>query len=530
MARKDVVSRQKPPDARIERQIITGLIISDQFAKEVIPIYTPESLRLDYARTIAEWCVEYYGEYGEAPGKNIQDIYQTKVKSNLLDPERAEDVEDFLTSISEEYEADEAFNVKYVIDKAERHFKISSLQKHKADITKSIISGRVEEAEAAIANYRRVARVSSKSTRPLTDKEAVVSAFQKNIPLFTLPGALGRAISGFQRGFLGAVVGSSGSGKTWWLMWIAILAARAGFKVLFLSLEMSKEKIIFRIFHSILAAVTKSKYEKEPIHSPIFDCYHNQIGECKMKDRAGDVDVVDEEFENEEGNTEYKLYTYEFAPEDYKPCTHCRGRGGDGGKSYKAAIWWKESKRKLITPITALKKMKSMKRGNWLRGGDLVIEEFPSNTLTIKDFKAYLDNKEYYDGFEPDFIITDYADKFAPENPQQQYRHQLNDIWEAHKAIAQERNCVVVTASQSNTSRTGKTIKQGDWAEDIRKLNLVDMAWSINQTPAERRLGLTRSIIMKSRHEEFDQMRDIWILSDLRIGRPYIDSHDPMGG
>lgn len=512
MATKHTLSRKKPPDARIERQIITGLIIDSRFAREIIPIYTPESLRLDYARTIADWCVEYYQQYERVPGRMIEDIYATRSKS--LEETQAEDIEDFLSSISDEHAVDSTFNTDYMLDKAERHFRLNALQSIREGITRNIVGGRVDEAEQLIGNFRRVARAATQGVDPFVNDQSIINAFATGNSLVKMPGDFGRSLGSIERGFLIAVVGQAKTGKTWWLMIMALRAALMGFKVLFVSCEMSEGKMIIRLYQNLLSAPTP-KWAGVPLMIPQFDCVHNQLGTCDIRGHINTINI--------KGRGD-DLLDFHQAPKGYKPCAQCRQE-----RHYEPAVWHKQMVKDAVSAERAIKKMNSMKRGNFLRGGGLRIVEFPSNSLTMREFKAYLDNLSYYEGYEPDFIITDYADKFAAENTNQQYRHQLNEIWEGHKAIAQERHAVVITASQSNTARTGKDIKQGDFAEDIRKLNLIDLGFSINQKPDEKRIGLTRALVLASRHDDFDQLNEVWVLGQLKIGMPYIDSYDPYG-
>ena len=123
-----------------------------------------------------------------------------------------------------------------------------------------------------------------------------------------------------------------------------------------------------------------------------------------------------------------------------------------------------------------------------------------------------------------DCIITDYADKFRPEY-NKDYRHGINEIWEGHKGLAQDKNAIVITGSQSNTVRTGARIKQGSWAEDIRKLNLIDIGISLNITPEQKIKGMMEIGIMANRYDYFDVLGNINVLHQLKIGRPYLGGY-----
>ena len=150
-----MITRRTPLDSRIERQICQGLITSTRFIQELRPILKRDSLQLPFARTIAKWCLEFYDANNSAPGRTIQDVFIEKRKLDL-DSDQAELIEEFLTSISDEYERAEAFNVKYYLNKAETHLRSVSLQNLSKEISKAVTGGRIEEAEALAKGYERI--------------------------------------------------------------------------------------------------------------------------------------------------------------------------------------------------------------------------------------------------------------------------------------------------------------------------------------------------------------------------------------
>jgi len=457
----NIVSREKAPDGRFERSIITGMIVSTEFLQGILPIYQEGCLRIPFAQTVARWVLDYYKKYQVAPKKQIEDIFKDQ-KDSIPDPDEAKMVEDFLLDISNEYTKSETFNASYILDKAEKHFREVSLKNLTTEIKKALIGGRVEEAEALVKGYTRVTRMKTKGVNPITDSKVIASALDNSSGdlLFKLPGVLGETIGTFERGWLFAFVGSSGTGKSWWLMLTALRALFAGLNVVFISMEMSERQMTRRIQHWINGQPTK-KWEGE-LEIPFFD---------------------------RQGNVNYKTIT-----------------------------------RKKLTIQNALQKSQALKRSAIVRGNTFKLITYPSRTVTMSDIDAYLYNLEHYENFVPDVIVTDYADKVKPDDTRQQRRHQLSDIWEAHKAMAQKRNCLVVTASQSNTARTGKAIKQGDWAEAIAKLELCDGGMAINISPEDKKKGIMKAMIMKQRDDYFDLTQSITILHQLKIGRPYLSS------
>lgn len=458
-----IVSREKAPDTRFERSIVTGMIISTEFLQGITPIYQEECLRIPFAKTVARWCLEYFSQYQIAPGKHIEDIFRDQ-KNNISGPDEADMVETFLFDISKEYVKSETFNAKYILDKAENHFRELSLKNLTKEIQKALIGGRIEEAEALVKGYTRITRMQTKGVDPVTDSKVIAAALDDNSgdKLFSLPGILGKTIGMLERGWLFSFVGASGTGKTWWLMLTALRALFSGLNVVFISMEMSEKQMARRIQHWINGQPTK-----------------RWAGELLIPTFANSFDT--------------KIY--------YKTVT-----------------------KKELTISKAINKSKALKRSALIRGSSFKLITYPSRSITMNDINAYLHNLEYYEGFIPDVIVTDYADKVKPQDSRQQYRHQIAGIWEAHKALAQEKNCLVITASQSNTARTGSDIKQGDWSEAIAKLELCDVGMAINMSPSDKKKGIMRTLMVKQRDDDFDLLQEIMILHQLKIGRPYLDS------
>ena len=131
------IIRRKPVDARIERQIVTGLIVSDDFIRSVQSLYKPECLRADFARIVAEWCMEFYTHYKTAPKANIQEIFQEQ-KLNGMAPDTAELIEEFLAGISSEHEQASKFNAQYEADKTEKYFRLASLENMRMELSQCI--------------------------------------------------------------------------------------------------------------------------------------------------------------------------------------------------------------------------------------------------------------------------------------------------------------------------------------------------------------------------------------------------------
>jgi hypothetical protein len=99
----------------------------------------------------------------------------------------------------------------------------------------------------------------------------------------------------------------------------------------------------------------------------------------------------------------------------------------------------------------------------------------------------------------------------------------LNDIWRGLRNIARDRNILVVTASQAAKDTFDRDMKEGDVAEDIRKIAHCTSALGLNQRKDEKEKGImrVRQLAIREGRQVMDQAV---ILQCLDIGKPCLDS------
>ena len=145
----------KSIDAKLERQILIGMIVSDQFLRDVQPIYKSEYLNARASKLIAGWCSEYWQQYEKAPNKHIQDIFNSKVREGL-DSDTEDFIGDLLGDLSDESERVDKFNAEYLLDRTEKLFKERSLEALSEDIKTCLEKDNLEEAEQLIQKHTPV--------------------------------------------------------------------------------------------------------------------------------------------------------------------------------------------------------------------------------------------------------------------------------------------------------------------------------------------------------------------------------------
>ena len=105
-----------------ETLILTGMIVSDRFLRDVQVVLNINQFKSTHSRKIARWCIEYYDENGKAPGVHIQDIFNLKSETGQIDPDELQMIARTLDRISSEFDRANNFNVDYVLKRAEAFF------------------------------------------------------------------------------------------------------------------------------------------------------------------------------------------------------------------------------------------------------------------------------------------------------------------------------------------------------------------------------------------------------------------------
>jgi len=499
-------------DSQPERQIITGMIVSDEFLRQLRPLYRAELMQIPFAKTAARWCLSYFEKYQKAPRKHIQDIYESHARKGLAE-EQSDLIGDFLQSISEEHQRSDKFNVQYALDQAEAHFKSRSLEILKEDIESELADGNLLEAEAALSRYKRVARTSSDGVNPFLDKDGIIEAFEEDDkPLFTLPGAAGEFFNAqAKRGNFIAFEGPEKRGKTYMLIEMAKRAYKARNNVAYFGLgDMNKAQMIRRIAVGVAGRPYQLGHCGRLI-IPCLDCERNQEDTCHKEFRKCRVGLEGAE-------------TLKDAPRGYHPCTACEGKRN---RRFKGAVWYSER-----DPVEPLTWREAIRLGRRFAARSAGKKEFkmvcrPARTMSMADVDAQLDIWEEMEGFIADVVVLDYHDLLAPEpGGSKDDRHKINDNWIAARALNLKRNNLLLTATQTDTdSYTRETIGAENFSEDKRKHAHITGLMGLNQTDEEKAAGLMRWNWVFLRESDFDRRRTVKVLQCLQLGRPLLASY-----
>lgn len=498
---------RKSVSSDIEKQLITGIIVSDRICGELHRILNLDYLQLDYARIITRWVFEYYDKYKTAPYENIQNIYNIE-KANLKEAE-VELISTFLFKLSERLKQNEEFNTEYLLDKILQYVKERSLVVTSQRIIDYVNAGKPDEAEKELREYKKVARSVGKFENPF-EKEYISSVIENYTKpeeeraeyLFKVPGQLGMLLGHFESSWLVAFEGPMKRGKTWWLQELALQAVLEHLKVVFISLEMNSYGITKRFYQIITNAGDKPEYLY-----PVFDCYKNQIGSCKLHKRKGVGAII-----TEKGNQP----EFDDFP-NHIVCTECRGT-----HLFNPTQWYTKVDKSSLFSSTNIKTVEGFAS---MYGSRLRIKTYPAYSANIGDIKNDLERLETLDDFIPNVIIIDYADILTAESKHLEGREKHDETWKMLKNLASSRNCLVITATQSNRSTLDKkNVKASDVSEDIRKVAHVDAMFSLNQTPIEKKAGVMRIGVVAHRWKDFHELDHVIVLQQMGTGQVMLDA------
>lgn len=468
--------RRRSVDSSMERQFLTALIVSKPFLAGAMDLLKLDLIRVDHFRTVAGWCLGYFKQYGEAPGKQIESMYNAWVdqheNKDLIDVE-AQAIGDLLEYLSDQYDTAGELNVPYLLDQLGKYLSLAALRKANDQLTSTLAEGDVDGSFDAITNVMRIDPGGLAGIDPFHDRGAWARAFADPLtPLIEFGGDAGDFFN--QALTTDALVGIQApekTGKTWMCMEMMMRGLRTRRKVAMFQVGDLTEAQFLRRLGVRLAAMPMWKSQCGPIRIP------NKI---QMQEIEG---------------------------------------------KYKAVVSGKI--RDYPNPLSRKACVRACRK--FLRGAALptsreqphfMLATYSNSTINVRGIENILDRWEQQKGFVPDVVIIDYADILAPEDTRQEFRHQVNDTWKAMRRLSQERRCLVLTATQASASSYEiKTQGKKQFSEDKRKYAHVTAMLGLNQSDEEKKDGIMRLNWIVKRESAFSTPRCLYVAQCLPLGR-----------
>ena len=134
--------------------------------------------------------------------------------------------------------------------------------------------------------------------------------------------------------------------------------------------------------------------------------------------------------------------------------------------------------------------------------GPLFVQYFPTKSISISDVEAFLERIRIEYGFSLDYLMVDYFDLMKMESltPDSKDYKVLEENMERLRGVAGKYDMAIWTGSQTNRGGvTKEDISMGDIASSYGKLFPADFLMVVNQSQAEKKKGVFRISIEKSR-------------------------------
>ena len=131
--------------------------------------------------------------------------------------------------------------------------------------------------------------------------------------------------------------------------------------------------------------------------------------------------------------------------------------------------------------------------------GRLIVKEYPTKSASTMALRSHLEKLKGRD-IDVGMIVVDYADLIKPKRFSSEKRHDLESIYEELRAIAQEFECPVWTASQTNRSGyNAEIVTMESISEAFNKCFVADFIFTLSRTMEDKSANTGRFFVAKNR-------------------------------
>jgi len=555
---RDLVTRRSLPDAEDEKNILAFSIMNTNVAEAISRYYEDGQLKLKYLTPIYRRqyrsVLKYFKQYGKAPRRAIKFIHDGE-KAKIKDLDELQLEEDLLIVLAQEYQARrEGYSVspQYVITEMIPRFLRARKVKDISDkIDMQLERGNVREAEDLISEYDVITVDPPDHTFGMIDTlshEYQLEYYYRKLKepskdVFRFDGALDALIGPLKRQWLVSLSGTTKSGKSYFLLDLAISAAVYQKRnVMYFCPEMSEDDMNDERVIPWATNRAASKESAGVVYIPEFDCLNNQMNKCTANQRVKrgskyktvplrtvnnntPLTIFDE---RENVKEENQLFADSKAVENWEPCTICRNdreRYNYGlYKRFRPSIYYKPRTIKKVSRKVRNRAFKGLKQRG--ANGRLQIKYFPKYQLTIEDTfniaKKYCDKNNW----PVDIIIIDYVDVLKPTSGNKEMTWQDYDhMWKLSSGFAQEMDSLVISADQ--TTKAGRIMRTVDHTvtpQASTKDHHLDAKFAVNKFEEETLNNLCRVNIIYHRHRPFNRNLEVMLTQNLTCARAFLDS------
>lgn len=390
---------------------------------------------------IAKRAIEYRQRYKQAPGKeHIDDLFDHVVS----DPgnKRAPLYRRILVAL---YRQSEGLKEEYVLDRVNEFHRRQSFKRAVIKAGRRYEQGGDGVADDVEAILAEAMRVRSETLDPGTFANDPVRALRfldqsdhDTLPLH-IPRLDGLGI-GPTRKEAFVFMGPRGSGKSMFLTHVSVCALLHHWRVLDISLEMSEELKVQRLYQNMFAV---AKRDEEWMQAVLRLDNQDRLAQIAMESRSPERSLHDGDIR-----------------------AYLQGQVQDWGAQL----------------------------------GNYVTRRFPTRQLSYRKLVAFLDYLEQAHGFVPDALLIDYP--WLMEYNDEDRRMSFGSLFENLRGLCVERGMAGVFPHQGNRgAESAKEVRGFHASEDISILATADQMLTYSRTEAEKRRGLARLHAAKTRND-----------------------------
>ena len=131
--------------------------------------------------------------------------------------------------------------------------------------------------------------------------------------------------------------------------------------------------------------------------------------------------------------------------------------------------------------------------------GKLIIKKYPTKKVGISTLTAHIERLKSREFF-PDLIIVDYADLLRSSKQYEAKRYELELLYEELRALADELEIPIWTASQANrAAHDAELVTISSIGEAYAKAQIADLILTLSRTNRDKMDGTGRSLLAKNR-------------------------------
>ena len=416
-----------------ERDFVISLIMSDKCCQVLIPYIKLNYFEVDYARTVVSWVIKYFSDFKHAPKTDVSSLYRVH-----CDEIQDDAVKELVLNYIQELDKSEIQinNEDYLLDKGKDFLDCRALTLYTEELQACLQTKNMDKARKVQSEYKKVNTVELNECdlMNVNDKKIIEEAILKEEEvLFTLPGAMNDVFGNIHRNDYILLLAPPKRGKSWLLQKIAIEGLKQRLNVTFVSMEMTREEVVQRMWKTLWGA--ESGLVKEGTYEA-----------CRFVEDT-----------SEEGKFRYELVDINVK---------------DKAKS-----------------VTALQKRL---RTNNSYLGHLRIIAYPAYGESVVGITNRVEELAK-EGFVTDLLVIDYQDITMPIGGGSEVRNQLDMISKHLRGWSMKFHAATVSASQTNRMGLNTSVVSGETiAEDFRKLAHCTSMVSMEQTPTMRKNHLMR--------------------------------------